>query len=208
MSYETNNITDDRELDWEEEILNEANSFTLLPDGDYPCTILKMERARYDGSAKVPPCRMAKLTVAVHGGELGENTVTYNLFLLQRFAWKIAEVFVSCGLASPEDERVRMQWDRLEGAACRCRIVQEDYTKKSGPHAGETGTANRITKFLPPAVQAAAPAADGLRYPAFASGVAAPSQKTDRGPSSASAVSAAGSASAAQQQLSWQKGAF
>ena len=34
MSYETNNFTDDRELDWEEEILNEANSFTLLPDGD------------------------------------------------------------------------------------------------------------------------------------------------------------------------------
>lgn len=161
MSYETNNITDDRELDWEEEILNEANSFTLLPDGDYPCTILKMERARYDGSAKVPPCRMAKLTVAVHGGERGENTVTYQLFLLQRFAWKIAEVFVSCGLASPEDERIRMQWDKLEGADCRCRIVQEDYTKKSGPHAGETGTANRITKFLPPVVQAgpAAPAA-------------------------------------------------
>ena len=39
---------------------------------------------------------------------------------------------------------------------------------------------------------------DGLRCPAFASGVAAPSQKTDRCPCSASAVSAAGSASAAQ----------
>ena len=38
----------------------------------------------------------------------------------------------------------------------------------------------------------------GLRCPAFASGVAAPSQKTDRCPCSASAVSAAGSASAAQ----------
>ena len=37
-----------------------------------------------------------------------------------------------------------------------------------------------------------------LRCPAFASGVAAPSQKTDRCPCSASAVSAAGSASAAQ----------
>ena len=37
-----------------------------------------------------------------------------------------------------------------------------------------------------------------LRCPAFASGVATPSQKTDRCPCSASAVSAAGSASAAQ----------
>ena len=42
------------------------------------------------------------------------------------------------------------------------------------------------------------PAAAWLRCPAFASGVAAPSQKTDRCPCSASAVSAAGSASAAQ----------
>ena len=158
MTYD-NNMTDDRELDWEEEILNEAISYTLLPDGDYPATILKMERARFEGSSKVPPCRMAKLTVALHGGERGENTVTYNLFLLQRFAWKIAEVFVSCGLASPEDERVRMQWDKLEGADCRCRIIQEDYTKKSGPHAGETGTANKIVKFLPPVVRPAASAA-------------------------------------------------
>ena len=38
----------------------------------------------------------------------------------------------------------------------------------------------------------------GLRCPAFASGVAAPSQKADRCPCSTSAVSAAGSASAAQ----------
>ena len=37
-----------------------------------------------------------------------------------------------------------------------------------------------------------------MRYPAFASGVATPSQKTDRCPCSASAVSATGSASAAQ----------
>ena len=56
-----------------------------------------------------------------------------------------------------------MQWDKLEGAACRCRIVQEDYTKRSGPHAGETGTANRITKFLPPVVQPAAGSASAAQ---------------------------------------------
>ena len=30
-------------------------------------------------------------------------------------------------------------------------------TKQSGPHAGETGTANEITKFLPPSAPKAAP---------------------------------------------------
>lgn len=157
MTYE-NNTMPDRELDWDEMIANDSGpSYTLLPDGDYPCTITKVERARYDGSAKVPPCRMARLTVAVHGGSRGENQVTYQLFLLQRFAWKIAEVFVSCGLASPEDEHVRMQWDKLQGANAFCRITQREYVKRSGPHAGETGTANEIVKFLRPAPPAPAP---------------------------------------------------
>ena len=55
------------------------------------------------------------------------------------------------------------------------------------------------TFFLPPLfLPSPPPAAARLRYPAFASGVATPSQKTDRCPCSASAVSATGSASAAQ----------
>lgn len=170
MAYDNNNLND-RELDWEEEILNEANSYTLLPDGDYPFTILKMERARFEGSSKVPPCRMVRLTVALHGGDRGENAVTYQLFLLQRFGWKIAEFFVSCGLAKPEDERIRMQWDRVEGAEGVCRVTQREFTKRSGPHAGETGTANEIVKFLAPAAPrasvtppAAAPAAEQLSW--------------------------------------------
>ena len=52
--------------------------------------------------------------------------------------------------------------------------------------------------FPSPFLPSPPPAAAWLRCPAFASGVAAPSQKTDRCPCSASAVSAAGSASAAQ----------
>ena len=45
------------------------------------------------------------------------------------------------------------------------------------------------------------PLPSGLRCPVFAAGVAAPLQKADRGPCSASAVSAAGSASAPQPPL-------
>ena len=130
-----------------------------------------MERARFEGSAKVPPCRMVRLTVALHGGDRGENAVTYQLFMLQRFAWKIAEFFVSCGLAKPEDERIRMQWDRVEGAEGVCRVTQREFIKRSGPHAGETGTSNEIVKFLAPAAPrasvtppAAAPAAEQLSW--------------------------------------------
>ena len=74
MAYE-NNIPD-RELDWDEEISNDSG-FVLLPEGDYPYTITKMERARWEGSAKVGPCRMVRLTVALHGGSLGETVWHY-----------------------------------------------------------------------------------------------------------------------------------
>lgn len=154
MAYE-NNIPD-RELDWDEEISNDRG-FVLLPEGDYPYTITKMERARWEGSSKVGPCRMVRLTVALHGGSLGETVCTYQMFMLERFSWKIAELFVSIGLAKPEDEKVRMQWNRVEGATGICHVAQREYVKKSGPNAGETGTSNEITKFLPPPEPKATP---------------------------------------------------
>lgn len=151
------NLDPNLELDWDGEVSNDG-SFVLLPEGDYPYTITKFERARYGGSSKVPPCKMAQLTVAVHGAQ-GDASVSYRLFLLAKFQWKIAELFVSLGLAAPDDEKVRMQWDRIQGATGICHVAQREYTKQSGPHAGETGTANEITKFLPPpAPKAAEPA--------------------------------------------------
>lgn len=150
------NNAPDRELDWDDEITNDGG-FVLLPEGDYPYTITKMERARYNGSGKVPPCRMAQLTVAIHGGDKGEASVNYRLFLLSKFQWKISELFVSAGLADPDAETIRMQWDRIQGSTGICHVAQREFTKQSGPHAGETGTANEITKFLPPPAPKAAP---------------------------------------------------
>ena len=99
---EYTNLDPNLELDWDGEVSNEGG-FVLLPEGDYPYTITKFERARYNGSSKVPPCRMAQLTVTVHG-EQGDASITCRLFLLAKFQWKIAELFVSLGLASPDDE--------------------------------------------------------------------------------------------------------
>lgn len=146
----------DRELDWDDEVTNDGG-YVLLPEGDYPFTITKMKRARWEGSSKVPPCRMALLTVAVHGGNKGDATCTNRLFLLSRFQWKIKELFVSIGLAKPEDEKVPMQWDKVQGSTGICRLAQREYVKQSGPHAGETGVSNEIQKFLPPPPPKAAP---------------------------------------------------
>ena len=132
MSEYMNNAPD-RELDWDDEITNDGG-FVLLPEGDYPYTITKFERARYNGSSKVPPCRMAQLTVAIHGGDNGETSVNCKFFLLKNFQWKLSELFVSAGLADPDAETIRMQWDRIQGATGLCKILVGEDDKILGVH--------------------------------------------------------------------------
>ena len=57
------------EYGWEDEIVNEGGDFVLLPEGDYDFTVAKYERARHEGSAKVPPCNMAKVTFTIWSAE-------------------------------------------------------------------------------------------------------------------------------------------
>ena len=59
--------TTDRALSWDDEFTNEQQEFVLLPEGDYAFEVTGMERARFEGSAKLPPCSMAKLTLKIFG---------------------------------------------------------------------------------------------------------------------------------------------
>ena len=55
-----NEMNTDRALSWDDEFTNEQQEFVLLPEGDYAFEVTGMERARFEGSAKLPPCSMAK----------------------------------------------------------------------------------------------------------------------------------------------------
>lgn len=68
-------------LGWDDEFTNEQQEFVLLPEGEYPFEVTQMERARYEGGAKLPPCSMAKLTLRIYGGAKGDTTVTHRLYL-------------------------------------------------------------------------------------------------------------------------------
>ena len=54
MAEYMNNMPD-AALDWDSEVTNEQREFVLLPAGDYLFTVQSFERARYEGSAKLPP---------------------------------------------------------------------------------------------------------------------------------------------------------
>ena len=70
-----------RELGWDDVIENDGPDFVMLPSGEYPFRVTKLERARFQGSSKLPPCNMAVLTIQVDGGDKGTAIVTHRLYL-------------------------------------------------------------------------------------------------------------------------------
>lgn len=155
MSYETVAVSD-RAFGWDDEIKNDGPDFVLLPEGDYLFTVTAFERARYEGGAKLPPCSMAKLTIRIHGGDKGETSVTHRLYLHSRCEGLLCAFFESIGQRK-HGEPLRPRWDELVGAQGMAHVGVREYTKQSGPNAGQNGQANEITRFLPPPEPTAAP---------------------------------------------------
>ena len=159
MAYEENT---GRAFGWDDEIQNDGPDYVLLPDGDYPFTVTKFERSRFDGSAKLPPCSMAKLSITVHGGDKGDAYVTHRLYLHTRTEGLLCAFFESIGQRK-HGEKLRPRWDALVGSQGLCHLGIHEYTKKDGT----PGTSNEITKFLPPPEPKAAPAATSWKQGAF-----------------------------------------
>lgn len=136
-------MEDLKELGWDDEISDEGEgySYTLLPEGDYEFTVAKFERARHAGSAKVPPCNMAKVTFTVWGAE-DKTEITENYFLCKKFEWKLSQLFLSVGLKK-HGEPLRMNWAALTGAHGKCRVYIDNYTKKDGTE----GKSNKISRL-------------------------------------------------------------
>lgn len=89
--------TTDRALSWDDEFTNEQQEFVLLPEGEYAFEVTGMERARFEGSAKLPPCSMAKLTLKIFGGAKGDTTVTHRLYLHTKTQGLLGAFFESIG---------------------------------------------------------------------------------------------------------------
>lgn len=87
----------DREYDWGDVIENDGPSYTLLPEGEYPFEVVSFERKRFAGSAKLPPCNQAELTLLVDGGTLGRTTVYHSLFLHTKTEGLLCAFFTAIG---------------------------------------------------------------------------------------------------------------
>lgn len=151
MSNEVNAI--DREFDWGDEIKNDGPDYVLLPEGEYPFEVTKFERARFDGSEKLPPCKMAVLTLRIDGGSAGETYITHRLYLHSKCEGLLCAFFTAIGQRK-HGEALRMNWNNVIGARGTAQIEIHEYTKKDG----STGQSNQVKRFVDPPEETAAPA--------------------------------------------------
>ena len=99
-------MAEEREFGWDDEIEND-NEFQILPDGDYNFTVTGFERGRHQGSAKLPPCNKAIITLNVADGT--QPVFTYQnrgnalcIFYRNRTekAWRKVPYELECGCRS------------------------------------------------------------------------------------------------------------
>lgn len=134
----------ERELDWDDEIENDGQSFEAVPPGDYDFQVIGFERERYPGGNKIPACNKAVLTIQVSNGEKS-GTIKHNLLMYTTMEWKLSEFFIAIG-QKKHGEKLRMNWNAVVGAAGRCKVGIHKWVNKNG----EEMESGEIKKFYEP----------------------------------------------------------
>ena len=138
----------DREFGWDDEIVNDGSDFVLLPEGVYPFVVESFERGRHNGSAKLPPCNKAILSIRVADKDGNAAIIKHNLFLHSKCEGLLSAFFVSIGMKKP-GEPLRMNWPGTIGRRGMCKVGVRSWTGNDG----QEHQSNEIVKFLDPADQ-------------------------------------------------------
>lgn len=135
-----------RALGWDDEITSDGNEFSLIPEGEYPFTVLGFERKRYPGGTKLPACNCAAIRVQIDGPDGPLGTVLTNLYLHERCAGLLSAFFRSIG-QKKHGEPLKPNWGALPGSQGRCRVKIRRFTKRDGSE----GESNDVQFLDPPA---------------------------------------------------------
>ena len=136
-------------IGWDDEVSasdagNNAQSddIVVLPDGTYPCKVMKVERGSFKGSQKLPPCNKVKVGVIIDGGDAGRGWSDHNFYMHTSTLWKIYQFMEAIGLRKKGDTTAAaIPWSKVtKGMSCRCEVKSREYNGK---------TYNEVTKWLP-----------------------------------------------------------
>lgn len=133
----------ERELDWNDEIEKDNGNFILLPEGDYDFAVTKFERARHNGSNKLPACNKAIVTLEINAPE-GMCYIEHNIFLHTKTEGLISAFFLCIG-QKKKGEKLQMNWGAVVGATGRCKIGMRTWQNQDG----EDRKSNEVKKFYP-----------------------------------------------------------
>lgn len=133
-------------FDWDDEI-EVDDGFTLIDEGDYDFTVEKFERARFDGSSKVPACPKAILTLKILD-DSGKCIITIldNMLLYKKNEWRLSQFFRSIG-QKKEGQKVKMNWQQVVGSRGRCHVYQDTFKSNKD---GKEITNNKISQYYDP----------------------------------------------------------
>lgn len=128
----------ERELGWDDTIEKDSE-VVVLPAGDYPFKVESFERARFNGSDKMPPCNMAIVKIRVDGTNGQSEIISHRLLLHSRCEWSLSEFFAGIG-QKKKGEQLKMNWNMVPGSTGTCKIGIRTYNDNEY---------NEIKKFYP-----------------------------------------------------------
>lgn len=149
-------------LDWDMSEAVDEGGFALLPAGVYAFAVEKLERERFEGSAKMAACPRAHLTLSVIGADGTSGTVHDRMALNSKMVWRIAQLFKCLGYAEdPETGKVPVAWNAIEGKGGYLKLKVRKYRKNDGSE----GESNEVAEWLAPGDPAIAAAAQPQPQP-------------------------------------------
>lgn len=119
-------------LDWTDEVEDSGMDFILLGEGDYVFVVEKLDKERYEGSEKVPPCPRATITLAIPLPDGRTARVFDRILLYSGNEWRIFRFFECFGFEKNENGKMVPHWDEIIGQQGVVRIKQREYTNKNG----------------------------------------------------------------------------
>lgn len=134
-----------RELSWDDQIEHDGLEFVTLPEGDYDFEVIDFERARHNGSDKLPPCNKAIIHIKIQGPE-GVAVIKHNLFLHSITEGMLCAFFTAIGQRK-KGEKVSMNWNAVVGSGGRAKIGVRKWKNDEGKEM----VFNEIKKFYEPA---------------------------------------------------------
>ena len=129
-------------MNWDDAIETDGQEYILLPEGEYNFKVTNFERGRFVGSAKIPQCNKATITIQIEAKE-GTTSVKFDLILYRTLEWRISAFFRCIG-QKKHGEKLTMDWGKVIGSKGRAYIKQRSYTNLNG----EEKFINDVERFI------------------------------------------------------------